>query len=56
MYIEIDSRFKVSLMDMDFEEAVQLAEMIRGAGLQERRTFNHILHQLQQPIDELMKP
>ena len=55
MYIEIDSRLKVNLMDMDFEEAVCLAEMIRGAGLQERRAFNHILRQLEQPIDKLMK-
>ena len=37
---------EVNLMGMTPEEACQLATMIRGAGLVERRTFNTVLRQL----------
>lgn len=34
-------------MDMNVIEAEALASMIRGAGLEERRTFNNVLKQLE---------
>lgn len=55
MYVEITRGLEVNLMGMTIEEAVQLKKMIEGAGLEERRTFNGVLRQLEQPIDKLMK-
>lgn len=47
MYIDKDSRGHFQLMDMDIDELKGLAEMIRGAGLRERRMFHNILKQIQ---------
>lgn len=55
MYVELTKDLEVNLMGMTVEEAVILKEMIEGAGLIGRRTFNGVLHQLKQPIDKLMK-
>ena len=56
MYVEITKDFEVNLMGMDFEEACMLASMIRGAGLEERRTFNGVLQQIsREGIDKLRK-
>lgn len=55
MYVEMTRDYEVNLMGMTWEEAVQLKTMIEGAGLEERRTFNGVLRQLEQPIDKLMK-
>jgi hypothetical protein len=55
MYVEMTRDYEVNLMGMTWEEAVQLKTMIEGAGLEERRTFNGVLRQLNQPIDKLMK-
>lgn len=55
MYVEISRNLEVNLMEMTFEEAVALKRMIEGASLEERRTFNRVLQQLEKPIDELMK-
>lgn len=46
MYVEITSECEVNLMGMCYEEACLLASMIRGAGLEERRTFNGVLQEL----------
>jgi len=55
MYVEMTRNLEVNLMGMSWEEAVALQHAIEGAGLEERRTFNDVLRQLKQPIDELMK-
>lgn len=55
MYVDISSNHEVHLMGMTFEDARLLASMIRGAGILERRAFHRVLHQLEQPIDKLMK-
>ena len=47
MYIDVDSCGFVSLMQMNTEEIEALATMIRSAGLNERRTFNNVLQQLE---------
>ena len=55
MYVEMTKDLEVNLMGMSWGEAVALLRMIEGAGLQERRMFNDVLHQLKQPVDKLMK-
>ena len=47
MYIDVDSCGFVSLMNMNTAEAAALASMIRGAGLEESKTFNNVLQQLE---------
>ena len=47
MYIDVDSCGFVSLMQMDAKETMALASMIRGAGLEHRRTFNGVMKQLE---------
>lgn len=47
MYIDKDARGRYSLQDMDVMEAEALASMIRSAALEERRTFYHVLKQLE---------
>lgn len=47
MYVDVDSCGFVSLMQMDTVECEALAAMIRSAGLNERRTFNSVLQQLE---------
>lgn len=55
MYIDIDSRLRVNLMDMNDDEMQALITMIRGAGLHERRIFHRVLQQLTvTPVDELI--
>lgn len=54
MYVEMTKDLEVNLMGMSWEEAVALKEMIEGAALEHRRTFNGVLRQLNQPIDKLM--
>lgn len=53
MYIDIDNRLKVHLMEMTMEEAVALLEMIKGASLEHRRTFDKVKRELEMPIDKL---
>ena len=55
MYVELTKDLEVNLMGMSIDEAVALKEMIEGAGLEERRTFNNVLQQLKQPFDKLYK-
>lgn len=55
MYVEMDKNLEVNLMGMSLEEAVALKVMIEGASLEERRIFNGVLRQLNQPFDKLMK-
>jgi len=50
MYIDIDSCGFANLMGMNQKEAEALAEMIRGAGLSERRQFNKVLQQLEEEV------
>lgn len=47
MYVDVDSCGFVSLMQMNTAETAALASMIRGAGLEERRTFDSALRQLE---------
>lgn len=47
MYVNVDSCGFVTLAQMNTAEAKALASMIRGAGLEERRCFNSVLHQLE---------
>lgn len=55
MYIDIDSRFRVSLMDMNADETKALIKVIEGAGLVERRIFHNVYRQLTEtPVDRLM--
>lgn len=53
MYIDLDDRLKVHLMEMTMEEAVALLEMIKGASLEHRRTFDKVKRELEMPIDKL---
>lgn len=46
MYVDIDSKRRVHLMDMDAHEVEHLISMIRGAGLTDRRVFNKVLREL----------
>ena len=55
MYVDVTRDHEVNLMGMTQVEAAGLAAMIECANLPERRTFNHVLRQLKQPIDKLMK-
>lgn len=55
MYIDIDSRLRVNLMDMNGEETLALIRVIESAGLVERRIFHNIYRQLTKvPVDKLM--
>lgn len=56
MYVEMDKNLEVNLMGMSWEEAVALKVMIEGASLEERRIFNGVLRQLNQPFDLLYVP
>ena len=55
MYVEVTKDLEVNLMGMTFEQAMDLRNMIKGAGFPERRTFGPILRQLELPIDKLMR-
>lgn len=46
MRVTIDKQLQVSIEDMDGQEVLALVEMIRGAGLEERRIFNGVLTEL----------
>lgn len=46
MYVDIDKRFRASLMEMNAFEVKAFIHMIRGASLEDRRTFNGVLRQL----------
>lgn len=54
MKVRIDHALRVHLVDMTFEEAVALRDMIVGAQLPLRRMFNTVKEQIEKPIDELM--
>ena len=54
MKVTIDSRWHISIEDMDMEETGALINMVKGAGLEERRIFNGVLTTLTQtPVDEI---
>lgn len=54
MKVTINKQLQVSIEDMDGDEVQALIEMIRGAGIIERRIFNGVLTTLTQtPIDEI---
>ena len=54
MKVTINKHFCINIEDMDVEETGALIEMIKGAGLEERRIFNGVLTALTQtPVDEL---
>jgi len=46
MYIDKDSCGKFQLLDMTIDELKALARMIKGASLEERRTFNKVLREI----------
>lgn len=55
MYIDIDSRFRVNLMDMNEQETLALIRVLGNARLVERRIFHNIYRQLTKvPVDKLM--
>ena len=54
MKVTIDSRWHISIEDMDMEETGAFMNMVKGAGLEERRIFNGVLTTLTQtPVDEI---
>ena len=54
MKVTINKQLQVSIEDMVSTEMLALVEMIKGAGLEERRIFNGVLTQLTQtPWDKL---
>lgn len=54
MKVTIDSRWHISIEDMDMDETVAFINMVKGAGLKERRIFNGVLTTLTQtPVDEI---
>ena len=56
MYIDIDRQLRIHLMDMTFDEALALLDMIRGASPENRRVFHHVKEQLERtPIDEKIR-
>lgn len=56
MKVTIDEHLRVSIEDMDSKETMALIEMIKGAGLEERRIFNGVLTELTKtPWDKVGK-
>lgn len=54
MKVTIDAHWHISIEDMDMKETGALIEMIKGAGLEERRIFNGVLTTLTTtPVDEI---
>lgn len=54
MKVTINKQWQVSIEDMDVEETEAFINMIKGAGLEERRIFNGVLTTLTQtPVDEI---
>lgn len=54
MKVTIDAHWHISIEDMDMEETGAFINMIKGAGLEERRIFNGVLTTLTQtPADEI---
>lgn len=54
MKVTINKQLQVSLEDMDGDEVLALIEMIRGAGIIERRIFSRVLIELtRKPADYL---
>lgn len=54
MKVTIDSRWHISIEDMDMEETGAFINMVKGAGLEERRIFNGVLTTLTQtPVEEI---
>lgn len=54
MKVTIDAHWHISIEDMDMNEKGALINMIKGAGLEERRIFNGVLTTLTQtPVDEI---
>ena len=53
MYVDVDRRLRVHLMDMTQEEALALVAMIEGAGLPHRQVFWTVREQFRNvPLDE----
>ena len=54
MKVTINKQLQVSIEDMDGDEVLALIEMIRGAGIIERRIFSQVLIELtRKPADRL---
>lgn len=54
MKVTINKQLQVSIEDMDGDEVQALIEMIRGAGIIERRIFSRVLIDLaRKPADKL---
>ena len=54
MKVTINKHFCVNIEDMDMNETGALINMIKGAGLEERRIFNGVLTTLTQTlVDEI---
>jgi len=54
MKVTIDSRWHISIEDMDMDETVAFINMVKGAGLEGRRIFNGVLTTLMQtPVDKI---
>lgn len=54
MKVTINKHFCINIEDMDMKETGALIEMIKGAGLEERRIFNGVLTTLTTtPVDEI---
>ena len=56
MKVTINKQLQVSIEDMDGDEVQALIEMIRGAGIIERRIFSRVLIDLtRKPADKLKR-
>lgn len=54
MKVTINKQLQVSIEDMDGDEVQALIEMVRGAGIIERRIFSRVLIDLtRKPADKL---
>lgn len=54
MKVTIDAHWHISIEDMDMKETGAFINMVKGAGLEERRIFNGVLTTLTQtPINEI---
>jgi len=54
MKVTINKHFCINIEEMDMKETEAFINMVKGAGLEERRIFNGVLAALTQtPVDKL---